>query len=84
MAPHQKGVYPYLFQKLLYMANHTAPIEFLESVLAKIEADPEIRAAEGAMEGDIMEKHNLHDSKMREKINDKLRVYRELYFDLLD
>ena len=64
--------------------NHTAPIEFLESVLAKIEADPEIRAAERTMEGDIMKTHNLHDSKMREKINNKLRVYRELYFDLLD
>ena len=54
-------------------------MEFLESVLDKVEEDPGIRRF-----SDHKEIPDSEERKMQEKIKQKLRVYRELYFDILD
>ena len=61
------------------MPTKGASMEFLESVLDKVEEDPGIRRF-----SDHKEIPDSEERKMQEKIKQKLRVYRELYFDRLD
>ena len=61
------------------MPNKGASIEFLESVLDKVEENPRIRRLSHPKET-----LDPEESKMQEKIKQNLRVYRELYFDILD
>ena len=61
------------------MPTKGASMEFLESVLDKVEEDPRIRRF-----SEPKEIPDSEESKMQEKIKKKLRVYRELYFDILD
>ena len=61
------------------MPTKGASMEFLESVLDKVEEDPRIQRF-----SEPKEIPDSEESKMQEKIKKKLRVYRELYFDILD
>ena len=60
------------------MSTQKIPIEFLESVLDQEDA--------GLDEKKEFSSENLDSEgeKMKEKIEEKLRVYRELYFNILD
>ena len=60
------------------MSTQKVPIEFLESVLDQVDADPDVR------EDYSSEYLDSEGRKMKEKIEEKLRVYRELYFNILD
>ena len=60
------------------MPNHVAPIEFLESILGKMEAESALEHKISAI------KQAPEDRQKTEKPKKKYKVYRELYFDLLD
>ena len=60
------------------MSTQKIPIEFLESVLDQVEADPDVKKELSS------ENLDSEGEKMKEKIEEKLRAYRDLYFNILD
>ena len=60
------------------MSTQKIPIEFLESVLDQVEADPDVKKEFSS------ENLDSEGEKMKEKIEEKLRAYRDLYFNILD
>ena len=66
------------FQKLFSMYTQKIPIAFLESVLDQEEADPDVKKEFSS------ENLDSEGEKMKEKIEEKMRAYRDLYFNILD